>query len=93
MQFPAAVALLVILFFALLLCDWVVGDRKTRAVVNIIDVPVCVFWCCKYLSSNCLLRLVGLFVISVFFSLPREFSQNSLEFGCSEIILDSFSCL
>lgn len=39
-SFPASVALLVVLFFSLMICDWVVGDRKTRALVNVIDVPV-----------------------------------------------------
>jgi len=40
--FPASVACLIVLFFALIICDMIVGDRKTRALVNIIDVPVCV---------------------------------------------------
>jgi hypothetical protein len=39
-SFPASVALLVVLFFSLMVCDWIVGDRKTRALVNVIDVPV-----------------------------------------------------
>jgi hypothetical protein len=40
-SFPASVALLVALFFALLACDLVMGDRWTRGLVNVIDVPVC----------------------------------------------------
>lgn len=40
-SFPASVALLVVLFFGLMICDWILGDRKTRALVNVIDVPVC----------------------------------------------------
>lgn len=39
-SFPASVALLVVLFFALIGCDLVLGDRKTRAIVNVIEVPV-----------------------------------------------------
>ena len=39
-SFPASVALLIVLFFGLLVCDVVLGERRTRAVVNIIDIPV-----------------------------------------------------
>jgi purine-cytosine permease-like protein len=40
-SFPASVALLVALFLALILCNMTIGDRRTRALVNVIDVPVC----------------------------------------------------
>lgn len=40
-SFPASVALLVALFLALILCNMIIGDRRTRALVNVIDVPVC----------------------------------------------------
>ena len=40
-SFPASVAVLVALFFALIVCDSVMGDRWTRGLVNVIDVPVC----------------------------------------------------
>jgi hypothetical protein len=39
--FPASVALLVVLFFTLVLIDVFIGDRKTKALVSAIDVPVC----------------------------------------------------
>lgn len=39
--FPASVALLVALFFALILCDVILGNRRTSAIVKLIDVPVC----------------------------------------------------
>lgn len=39
-QYPASVACLVLLFFGLLSCDQILGERKTREIVNIIDVPV-----------------------------------------------------
>jgi hypothetical protein len=39
-SFPASVACLIVLFLALIVLDMIIGDRKTRAVVNIIDVPV-----------------------------------------------------
>ena len=38
--FPASVACLIVLFFGLIIIDMVIGDRKTRNLVNIIDVPV-----------------------------------------------------
>jgi len=40
-SFPASVALLVALFFALILCDFILGERKTRGIVRMIEVPVC----------------------------------------------------
>lgn len=39
-SFPASVALLVTLFFALILCNLIIGDRRTRTLINIIDIPV-----------------------------------------------------
>ena len=39
-SFPASVACLIVLFLALIVLDLIVGDRRTRAIVNIIDVPV-----------------------------------------------------
>ncbi|PVH81259.1 hypothetical protein DL98DRAFT_548660 [Cadophora sp. DSE1049] len=38
-SFPASVACLILLFIGLVLCDLAVGDRKTRAVVKVIDIP------------------------------------------------------
>jgi purine-cytosine permease-like protein len=40
-SFPASVALLVGLFIALILCNLIIGDRRTRALVSVIEVPVC----------------------------------------------------
>lgn len=39
-SFPASVACLILLFFGLIICDLVLGDRKTKAVVKVIDIPV-----------------------------------------------------
>lgn len=39
-SFPASVSCMIILFAALCLCDLVLGDRKTRELVSIVDVPV-----------------------------------------------------
>ncbi|KAG4442518.1 hypothetical protein IFR05_002018 [Cadophora sp. M221] len=38
-SFPASVACLILLFLGLVFCDLVIGDRKTRAVVKVIDIP------------------------------------------------------
>ena len=40
MSFPASVALLILLFFALILSQSLLGDKKTKSIVQIIDVPV-----------------------------------------------------
>lgn len=39
-SFPASVALLLVLFFALVLCERILGDRKTKKIVHVIDIPV-----------------------------------------------------
>lgn len=40
-SFPASVACMIVLFFALIACDSIIGDRRTRQVVHVIDIPVC----------------------------------------------------
>lgn len=44
-SFPASVACLLLLFFGLIIIDIAIGDRKTRALVNVIDIPVIL--CCS----------------------------------------------
>jgi hypothetical protein len=39
-SFPASVTCLILLFLALIICDLVIGERKTREVVRVIDIPV-----------------------------------------------------
>ena len=39
--FPASVACLLLLFFALLGCELMLGTHRTRKIVAVIDVPVC----------------------------------------------------
>ncbi len=41
-SFPASVALLIVLFFGLIVLEIVIGERRTRSMVKVIDVPVCV---------------------------------------------------
>ncbi|CCF38108.1 hypothetical protein CH063_09280 [Colletotrichum higginsianum] len=38
-SFPASVACLILLFFGLLLCELVLGNHRTKAIVAVIDVP------------------------------------------------------
>ncbi len=39
-SFPASVALLILLFFGLILGEITLGDKRTKKIVQIIDVPV-----------------------------------------------------
>lgn len=39
-SFPASVALLVMFFFGLILGETILGDKRTKRIVQIIDVPV-----------------------------------------------------
>lgn len=39
-SFPPSVACMILLFFGLIGCDAIFGERKTRKVVRVIDVPV-----------------------------------------------------
>lgn len=41
-SFPASVALLLVLFFALIICETFLGDRRTKKLVHVIDIPVSV---------------------------------------------------
>lgn len=68
-QFPASVACLVLLFFGLLLCDWIMGDRRTRLLVNLIDIPVGELgFCLEVSSSNIFKAGWALRYISLFFT-------------------------
>lgn len=39
-SFPASVALLIVLFFALILCESILGSQRTKKIVQVIDIPV-----------------------------------------------------
>lgn len=41
-SFPASVACMIILFFFLIILDITIGNRKTSALVHLIDIPVCI---------------------------------------------------
>ena len=44
-SFPASVALLIVLFFALIICETILGDRRTKKSVHVIDIPVSFIAC------------------------------------------------
>ena len=39
-SFPASVALLIVLFFALIFCESMLGNQRTKKIVQVIDIPV-----------------------------------------------------
>ncbi|KAH8888531.1 hypothetical protein GQ53DRAFT_724535 [Thozetella sp. PMI_491] len=59
LSFPASVACLIILFLALLLSEWLLGNNRTRKVVSAIDVP-----------AGWSLRWINVFFIPTFVLLP-----------------------
>lgn len=64
-SFPASVALLILLFFALILCDFILGDRRTKKLVHVFDVPVS-FHTFKIMNINSSsIRLGSPFAISM----------------------------
>ena len=75
-SFPASVACLVLLFLGLILCDLAIGDRKTRAVVKVIDIPVRI-WFSSIPISDLLTDICRLdlhYDISTYSSLLRKLS-------------------
>lgn len=75
-SFPASVMCMLLLFFGLMLSDLVVGERRTREFVRVIDVPVR-FSCYQFYSptsNECKagfsLRYINLFFTPSFVLLP-----------------------
>ncbi|CAK7213469.1 hypothetical protein SCUCBS95973_001803 [Sporothrix curviconia] len=68
--FPASVACLVLLFLGLLLCEAVIGNRKTKALVRIINVP-----------GGWSLRWLNLFFTPSFVMLPLSPRISGAEIG------------
>ena len=50
-SFPASVALLIVLFFALFICGTILGDQRTKRIVHVIEIPVS-FYCSYARYSN-----------------------------------------
>ncbi len=55
-SFPASVAVLILLFFGLLLLEWVIGSRKTGRIVAVIEIPVSIQFKSNARTSSYLLR-------------------------------------
>ena len=67
-SFPASVALLIVLFFTLILCESILGNQRTKKIVQVIDIPVS---CQDAANLGCqthVARLGLLFAISMCFS-------------------------
>ncbi|EKD12898.1 uncharacterized protein L3040_007055 [Drepanopeziza brunnea f. sp. 'multigermtubi'] len=69
-SFPASVACLILLFLALILCDSAIGDKRTRAIVKIIDVP-----------AGFALRYLNIFFTPSFILLPLSSPISGTEVG------------
>ncbi|KAK4629353.1 Plastidal glycolate/glycerate translocator 1, chloroplastic [Fulvia fulva] len=69
-SFPASVACMILLFFALILSSIVLGERRTKTIVEYIDVP------CGWA-----LRYIGILVCPGFVVLPLSPSISGIEVG------------
>ncbi|KAF8861322.1 hypothetical protein BDZ45DRAFT_647583 [Acephala macrosclerotiorum] len=69
-SFPASVACLLLLFFGLIVTDIIIGDRKTRALVNVIDIP-----------AGFALRYLNIFFTPAFVLLPLSGPISGVEVG------------
>ncbi|KAL3425018.1 Plastidal glycolate/glycerate translocator 1, chloroplastic [Phlyctema vagabunda] len=67
-SFPASVACMILLFFALIISDVVVGARRTNALVKIIDIP-----------AGFALRYINIFFTPSFVLLPLSPSISGVE--------------
>ncbi|KAH8594935.1 LrgB-like family-domain-containing protein [Bisporella sp. PMI_857] len=69
-SFPASVAVLLALFFALIICDFTIGNSRTKALVNIIDIP-----------AGFALRWINIFFTPSFVLLPLSSPIGGAEVG------------
>lgn len=67
-SFPASVALLIVLFFALILCESILGNQRTKKIVQVIDIPVSYQNAADLGCRTHSFRLGLLFAISMCFS-------------------------
>ncbi|KAL1847391.1 hypothetical protein VTK73DRAFT_10368 [Phialemonium thermophilum] len=67
-SFPASVACLILLFFGLLLMEWLAGHHRTRYVVALLDVP-----------AGWSLRWINVFFMPTFVMLPLSPSIGGVE--------------
>ena len=68
-SFPASVALLIVLFFALIVCEGVLGNQRTKKIVQVIDIAVSCQHAANLGCRTHSTRLGLLFAISMCFSL------------------------
>ena len=66
--FPASVALLIVLFLALILCESILGNQRTKKIVQVIDIPVSYQDAVKSGCRTHFVRLGLLFAILMCFS-------------------------
>lgn len=69
-SFPASVACMIVLFFALLLSQSLLGDKKTRATLSVIEVP-----------AGFALRWINIFFCPSFVLLPLSPPVSGVEVG------------
>ncbi|TKA70370.1 hypothetical protein B0A49_04734 [Cryomyces minteri] len=89
-SFPAGVACMIMLFVTLIACEAVFGDRKTRKVVALLDIPVLPvfysFFAAKspaHHSTQCgfALRYINIFFCPSFVLLPLSPAISGVEVG------------
>ncbi|KAM0793979.1 LrgB-like family-domain-containing protein [Usnea florida] len=68
--FPASVTLLIVLFFALIICETILGDRRTKKLVHVIDTP-----------AGFALRYINVFFTPSFVLLPLSEPVSGVEVG------------
>ncbi|KZF21549.1 hypothetical protein L228DRAFT_283698 [Xylona heveae TC161] len=68
--FPASVACMIVLFFALVALDFVLGEKRTRALIKLIDIP-----------AGWSLRFMSIFFTPSFVLLPLSPSISGKEIG------------
>ncbi|KAL2047148.1 hypothetical protein N7G274_001167 [Stereocaulon virgatum] len=69
-SFPASVALLILLFFALILCECTLGSQRTKKIVQIVDIP-----------AGFALRYINVFFTPSFVLLPLSKPVSGVEVG------------
>ena len=67
-SFPASVALLILLFVILNISQWLLGDKRTRGIVKLIDIP-----------ADFALRWISIFFVPAFVLLPLSSAIGAVE--------------
>lgn len=87
-SFPASVACMIGLFVLLIICQGALGDRKTKRIVALVDIPVIHLACASthltfssQLQCGFALRYINLFFCPAFVTLPLSPSISGVEVG------------